>query len=125
MNECEKIKNLNRLSTTTQDLLNVMNKFRKKHNLKNEVTLHFVDDQLQKTETDTCGRFQFYFYVNLFNPVENSQIISDKTLTKKNIEKLLNEIFTTEKNESESRIEAFTDENEIRMGEYQKKKRLR
>ena len=86
----EKIKNANRLSITTQDLLHLMNEFGKKHNLINEVTVHFVHDQLQKTETDICGIFQLYFYVNLFNPVENSQIISDKTLTKKTTEKLLN-----------------------------------
>ena len=49
------------------------------------------------------------------NPVENSQIISDKTLTKKTIEKLLNEIFTTDKDENESRIETFIDESEIKM----------
>ena len=36
---------------------------------------------------------------------------------KKTTEKLLNEIFITEKNENESRIDAFIDENKIRMGE--------
>ena len=36
---------------------------------------------------------------------------------KETTEKLLNEIFTTEKNENESRIDAFIDENKIRMGE--------
>ena len=92
-----------------------MNELEKKRNLKNEVTMHFVDDQLQKTETDTCGIFQLYFYVNLFNPVKNSQIISDKTLTKKTIEELLNEIFTSNKDENESKIAGFTDENEIKM----------
>ena len=51
MNEYEKIKNANRLSTTTQDLLHLMNEFRKKHNLKNEVMVHFVDDQLQQKQT--------------------------------------------------------------------------
>ena len=61
MTEYEKIKNANRLSTATQDLLHVMNKFGKQHNLKNEVTVHFFDDQLQKKETDTCGIFQLYF----------------------------------------------------------------
>ena len=61
MTEYEKIKNANRISTATQDLLHVMNKFGKQHNLKNEVTVHFFDDQLQKTETDTCGIFQLYF----------------------------------------------------------------
>ena len=86
MNEYEKIKNTNRLSTAIQDLLHLMNEFGKKlKNLKNEVTVHFADDQLQKTEENTCGIFQLYFYVNLFIPVENSQIISDKTLTKKTL----------------------------------------
>ena len=84
MNEYEKLKNANRLSTTTQDLLHLRNEFGKKHNLKNEVRVHFVEDQPQKTETDTCGIFQLYFYVNLFNPVENRQIITDKSLMKQN-----------------------------------------
>ena len=61
-----------------------MNEFGKKHNLKNEVMVHFVGDQLKKTEADICGIFQLYFYVNLINPVENRQITSDKTLMKKN-----------------------------------------
>ena len=39
------------------------------------------------------------------------------TLTKNTIEKLLNEIFTTKKNKNESRIEAFIDDNKIKMGE--------
>ena len=70
-----------------------------------------------KKQKDICGIFQLYFYVNLFNPVENNQIISDKTLTKKTTEKLLNEIFTTDKDENKSRIETFTDENKTKMGE--------
>ena len=37
---------------------------------------------------------------------------------KKFIEKLLNEILSNDKNENESRIEAFIDENEIKMKEY-------
>ena len=53
----------------------------------------------------------------MFNSVENSQIISDKTLAKKTIEKLLNGIFTADKDESKSRIETFIDETKIKMGE--------
>ena len=113
MSEYEKVKNAYRLSTTKQDLLHLMNEFRKKHNLKKDVTLHFFDDLLQKTKTDTCGIFQLYFYVNLFNPIEISEIINDKTLTKNSIEKLINEIVFNDKNENESRIEAFIGENEI------------
>ena len=88
MEEYEKIKNVNRFSGTTQEILRLINEFGKKHNLKEEVRIHFVDDQLQKTETDTCGVFQLYSFVNLFNPDENSAIIEDKTLTKKTMEKL-------------------------------------
>ena len=50
----------------------------KKRNLKKDVMVHFVDDQLlQKPVTDTYGIFQLYFYVNLLNPIENSGKIND------------------------------------------------
>ena len=79
MNEYEKIKNTNRLSTTIQNLLHLMNEFVKKlKNLKNKVTVHFADDQLQKQKQTLVEYSNF-----IFIPVENSQIISDKTLTKK------------------------------------------
>ena len=83
MERYETIKNLNRLSETMQDILHLINEFGKKH-LKEEVRIHFVDNQLQKTVTNTCGVFQLYFFVDLFNPDENSVIVEDKTLTKKN-----------------------------------------
>ena len=48
MEEYKKIKTVNRLSETTQDILHLINEFGKLHNLKEEVRVHFVDDQLQK-----------------------------------------------------------------------------
>ena len=54
----------------------------KKHRLKNEVIVHLVDNQLQMIEKDTCGMYQIYFYINLFSPLENSSIISEKGLNK-------------------------------------------
>ena len=57
MEEYKNIKAVNRLSETTQDILHLINEFGKLHNLKEEVRVHFVDDQLHKTETDTCGVF--------------------------------------------------------------------
>ena len=89
-----------RQKKTTQDILHHINEFGKLHNLKEEVRVHFGDDQLQKTETNTCRVFQLYFFVNLFNPDENSVIIEDKILTKKTTEKPLNEIFSTNKEEN-------------------------
>ena len=79
------------------DLLHLINEFGKLHKVKNQVTLHFVDDQLQMIEKDTCGMYQLYFYVNLFNPLEDSSFVNEKSLSKQTIEKLLNEILTTDR----------------------------
>ena len=75
-----------------------------------------VDDQLQKIETDTCGIFQLYFYVNLFTPLENSSIVNDKNLSKSTLEKLLNEIFYLDRDKDESLVEQFAEEKEIARG---------
>ena len=61
MEEYKKIKTLNRLSETTQDILHLINEFGKLNSLKEEVRVYSVDYQLQKTETHTCGVFQLYF----------------------------------------------------------------
>ena len=87
------MRHANRLSTTAIDLLLLIREFGKLHGIKDEVTIHLVDDQLQQLETDTCGISQLYFYVNLFMPMEGSTIIGNKTLSKSTLEKLLNEIF--------------------------------
>ena len=65
-------------------------------------------------EKDTCGIDQIYFYVNLFNTLENSRILNEKTLNRKTIEKLLNEILSMDRQENEDRIEAFAQENDIK-----------
>ena len=41
-------KNLTNLSATARDLLNFINEFGKLHNIRDEVTVHFVGDQLLK-----------------------------------------------------------------------------
>ena len=66
-----------------------MYEFGRLHKIKDLVTIHAVDDQLQKIETDTCGIFQLYFYVNLFMSVEGSINVNDKKLSKSTLEKLL------------------------------------
>ena len=87
-----------------------------KYRLKNDVIVYLADDQLQMIEKDTCGMYQIYFYVNLFNPLENSSIISKKSLNKQTIEKLLDEILSTDREENENRIEQFVKENNIQRG---------
>ena len=91
-----------------------MYEFGKLHNIENEVNVFSLDDQLQKTETDTCGIFQLYFYYNLFNPLKNSSIVQETTITKHTIEKLLNEIFSLNKDENENIVTQFALENNIR-----------
>ena len=82
MKEYEKIKNMNRPSETIIDLFRLMNKYGKNHTLQNEVIVHLVDDQLQMIKRDTCRMYQIYFYVNLFNLLENSSIVNEKSLNK-------------------------------------------
>ena len=114
MKEYENIKNEHRLRQTTQDLLHLIYEYGRLHNIKDSITIHSVDDQLQKLETDTCGIFQLYFYFNLFVTFENSSIIEDNKLLKRTIEKLLNEIFSLDRNRNEEEMERFAKEKNIR-----------
>ena len=114
MKEYEKIKNEHRLRPTTQDLLHLIYEYGRLHNIKDLVTVYSVDDQLQKLETDTCGIFQLYFYFNLFVPYENSSVLGDSKLTKRTVEKLLNEIFSLDRNQNEEEMERFAKEKNIR-----------
>ena len=114
MKEYENIKNEHRLRQTTQDLLHLIYEYGRLHNIKDSITIHSVDDQLQKLETDTCGIFQLYFYFNLFVPFKNSSIIEDNKLSKRTIEKLLNEIFSLDRNRNEEEMERFAKEKNTR-----------
>ena len=114
MKEYENIKNEHRLRQTTQDLLHLIYEYGRLHNIKDSITIHSADDQLQKLETDTCGIFQLYFYFNLFVPFKNSSIIEDNKLSKRTIEKLLNEIFSLDRNRNEEEMERFAKEKNTR-----------
>ena len=54
-----------------------------------------------------------YSYAKFSNPLENSSIINDKNLNERTIEKLLNEVLSTDRQENETRIEQFTEESDI------------
>ena len=54
-----------------------------------------MGDQIQDSDSVTCGIFQIYFYDNLFNPDIKSKI-QTKKLTKTTVENLLNELFVLE-----------------------------
>ena len=114
MKEYEKIKNEHRLRPTTQDLLHLMYEYRRLHKIDDVITVQSVDDQLQKIETDTCGIFQLYFYFNLSMPFEDSSMLKDVKLSKRTVEKLLNEIFSLDRDRNEEQIEKFAKEKNIK-----------
>ena len=47
INEYKKLKNLDKLSETTVDVMYLINKYGKKRNLRSEVVIHLVNNQLQ------------------------------------------------------------------------------
>ena len=80
MSESEELKKRlsNILSTNAIDLFHALNEFGKKHDIKDEVTIHLLDDQIQMIEKETCRMFQIYFRVKLFRPLEDSKIVNKK-----------------------------------------------
>ena len=61
----------------------------------------------------TCGFFQLCFCTNLFRPWLDSQILNEDKLNKGTIEKLVNDIFTLDKQENEQKVKKFAKENKI------------
>ena len=105
----EKLKEneLNALTETARDLYYTLAEFAEYNSMTNEMKLLFVDDELQKLNTDPCGNYQVYFYKNLFDPLKSSKIQLHNKLTKKTIDILLHEIFTLDLDENERRVEEF------------------
>ena len=103
------------MRTTAKDLFHFNNEFGKIHNIRDEITVYFVDDQLQKTEIVTYGMLLLYFYENLFAPDYNSTIVNDKKLTNNTMLKLLREIFVLDKGANKQKIDIFPHENDIKF----------
>ena len=58
--------------------------------------------------------FQLYFYYNLFVPYENSSIVEDDKLTESTVERILNEIFSIDRDINEKIMEDFAKEMDIK-----------
>ena len=99
------------LSDTARNLFRSIQAFGIKLKLRNFVNIWMVEDRLQDLDSSTCGIFQLYFYDNLFSPNENSKIQDDTKLTKRTVEKLLNELLTLDDQDSnEQKIEQYAAE---------------
>ena len=68
-----------------------------------------MDDNLQTFDTDYCGLFQIYFYLNLFEPLNTSVVAesSTKKLDVTLIGELLNGLFNTRTRQNERILDAF------------------
>ena len=86
---------INRYGTKRFSLINRICKIKKK------------EHPIQEITASTCGIFQIYFYKKLFDPEEKSSIIKDEFLTKKTIENLINEIFSSNPEENEKEMQNY------------------
>ena len=62
---------------------------------------------IRKSNSIFSGKFQLYFYKNLFDPDEKSKILSHGALNKSTLETIINEIFSTDIDENEHIIKNF------------------
>ena len=73
-----------------------------------------IEERIQDLDTVSCGIFQIYFYDNLFNSDQNSKIRNKKSLNKKTVETLLNELFVlNDQEQNEAIINKHADKRNI------------
>ena len=73
-----------------------------------------IEDRIQDLDTLSCGIFQIYFYDNLFNSDQNSKIQNKKSLNKKTVETLLNELFVlNDQEQHEAILNKYADKRNI------------
>lgn len=77
-----KEKEIDKLTNTTKDFSHLLSEFGKVNSVSNEVAIYMVGNALQKKYFSSCRVFQLYFYKNLFDPKESSEILTDEYLTK-------------------------------------------
>ena len=83
---------LDTLSDTASNFFHFIQAFGSKLKLRSFVNTWMVEDRVQNPDSVTCGIFRLYFYNNLFNPNENSNIQEKSRLNKWTLEILLNEL---------------------------------
>ena len=100
---------IKKLNPTCYDLLHLFSEYAACKGYNDDIKVNFVDDQLQKSDTSSCGNYQLYFYKHLFDPLKTSKVINEKQLTKHVVEILLNEIFELDLDRDEERVAEFSD----------------
>ena len=100
---------IKKLNPTCYKLFHLFSEFAAFKGYNDDIKVNFVDDQLQKSDTSSCGNYQLYFYKHLFDPLKTSKVINEKKLTKHVVKILLNEIFELNLERNEERVAEFSD----------------
>ena len=105
-------KTKNQLTDTAQNFFHLLEQFAK---LKKTpcVNVVILENSIQDLISPNWGEFQLYFYKNLFDSDKKSKILSHQTLNKSTLEAIINEIFSTDVDETEHIIKNFTEEYEL------------
>ena len=105
-------KTKDQLTDTAQNFFHLLEQFAK---LKKTHCMNvlILEDTIQDLISPNCGKFQLYFYKNLFDPDERSKILSHQTLNKHTLDTIINEIFSTDVDENKHLIKNFKDEYEL------------
>ena len=85
--------------------------------MRNTVKVVTVDGNPQNFDTDHCGPFQIYFFLNLFEPVKGS-VVAEPSSEKhgvKLIDALLNKMFNTITRQNERILDAFIMQHDIEL----------
>ena len=80
------------LTPACQGLLELFTEYAKSTQ-NEEIICHFLNDQIQETESNWCGIFVTYFLFNLFNPILSRTSNKNSKCTMKHIKMLLEELF--------------------------------
>ena len=97
------------LSDTARDFFYFIQAFGIKLKLRSFVNIWMVENRMQDLDSATCGIFQLFFYENLFNPDKNSKIQNETKLKKTTVETLLNELFSLDDKENETKMNEYAD----------------
>ena len=97
------------------DLFNFFNEFADYNDIKENVKIFYIKNQIQDENDSFCSVYCLYFICNLFNPTSDSDIIEDKLCSIMTIQKLLKEIFSLDNiEENTKRIKNFAEEYNIK-----------
>lgn len=83
-----------------------------------------LENRVQNLLSADCGRFQLYFYKNLFDPYELSKIIRHRQLTKTTLVTLLNEIFSIDVSENQYVVKKFEEDHNLYFFYYRNDKKI-